>query len=158
MKKKSPCVRKIVAMNHPLLKRQQISPGGSTGSLLKSIFLQETQLLKDGTATQQLSRENHFISAHQMPPCIFRRFFGRENVPNSWFSLADVNHFLSCTRVTLPETNIFAPENGNFLLGPGLFSGAKWLLVSGRVYGHNPSYGKWLGGPICSWVFFTWTR
>ncbi len=39
-------------------------------------------------------------------------------------------------RTTLPETNI-APENGwleydPFLLGPGLFSGAK-TLVSGRV-------------------------
>ncbi len=40
---------------------------------------------------------------------------------------------------TLPETNIFAPENGwleDFLVsfwGFGLFSGAKWLLVSGRV-------------------------
>ena len=39
---------------------------------------------------------------------------------------------------TLPETNIFAPENGwleydPFLLGPGLFSGVNLLLVSGRV-------------------------
>ncbi len=39
---------------------------------------------------------------------------------------------------TLPETNIFAPENGWLeydccLLGPGLFSGANLLLVSGRV-------------------------
>ena len=38
---------------------------------------------------------------------------------------------------TLPEINIFAPENGwleydRFLLGPGLFSGANLLLVSGR--------------------------
>ena len=40
------------------------------------------------------------------------------------------------TMDTLPETNI-SPENGwleydCFLLGPGLFSGAKWLF-SGRV-------------------------
>ena len=39
-------------------------------------------------------------------------------------------------RFTLPETNIFAPENGwleydCFLLGFGLFSGA--MLVSGSV-------------------------
>ncbi len=39
---------------------------------------------------------------------------------------------------TLPETNIFAPENGwlednPFLFGPGIFSGAKRLLVSGRL-------------------------
>ena len=42
-------------------------------------------------------------------------------------------------RCTLPETNIFAPENGwleydRFLLGClGLFSGANWLFVLGSV-------------------------
>ena len=43
-------------------------------------------------------------------------------------------HKLS-TNDILPETNIFAPENGcleynRFLMGPGLFSGSKKLLVS----------------------------
>ena len=41
-----------------------------------------------------------------------------------------------------PETNIFAPENQwlglmYFLLGFGLFSGAKLLVVSGRVNSHG---------------------
>ena len=40
--------------------------------------------------------------------------------------------------LTLPETNIFAPENGwleydPFLLGFGLFSGVNSLLVLGSV-------------------------
>ena len=33
---------------------------------------------------------------------------------------------------TLPESQKLAPENGCFLLGPGLFSGAKWLLGKTR--------------------------
>ena len=46
--------------------------------------------------------------------------------------------FIIVFHVTLPEKNIFAPESQmvgrfDFLLGPGLFSGAKLLLVSGSV-------------------------
>ena len=33
---------------------------------------------------------------------------------------------------TLPESQQLAPENGCFLLGRGLFSGAKWLLGKAR--------------------------
>ena len=53
-----------------------------------------------------------------------------------------------CPWLTLPQTNIFAPENGwleydRFRLGPGLFSGANLLLVSTvsgiqNVHGDRP--------------------
>ena len=52
--------------------------------------------------------------------------------------------------LTLPKTNIFAPENGwldddPFLVGAGLFSGGK-LLVSGRVI-YNAQEKRLLGCP-----------
>ena len=69
---------------------------------------------------------------------------------NNWFRTS-----------TLPETNM-APENGwleyhRFLLGPGLFSGANLLLVSGSGMTHfesrhiNTSW--WLNQPNCSKYF-----
>ena len=66
--------------------------------------------------------------------------FWRKKMPHS-FSINQICFFSSChlqylQRITLPETNIFAPENGwleHYIVSfwDGLFSGA--MLVSGSV-------------------------
>ncbi len=89
----------------------------------------------------------------QSPPGLWT-IFGREFKPKpsfatgilgggttQFFSNKINNYFLTIKWDTLTETNI-APENGfleydRFLLGFGLFSGAKWLLVSGSVVGFH---------------------
>ena len=64
----------------------------------------------------------------------YQRVFPR-NHRIAWVEKAHLNLYRP-SMGTLPETNIFAPENGwleyePFPLGPGLFSGA--MLVSGTV-------------------------
>ena len=88
-----------------------------------------------------------FVLQRQGDPCVV--FSDRKcpmvpcKHPNGWVGLVNLEVFsgsdvLDILSKTLPETKIFAPENGwlvqmSFLLGPGNFSGVNSLLFSGSV-------------------------